>query len=73
MMRLIRAVENTSGGWRKKDIKKVWTAHVCSVLNYTAGGWQPWISNSLVEKLKRVQNRGLILITGQSMSFPAKH
>ena len=40
--------------------------------NYAAGGWQPWISNSLVEKLERVQNRGLRLITGQSMSSPCE-
>ena len=71
-MSLIRAVTNTSSGWRKKDLKKVWTAHVRSVLNYAAGGWQLWISNSLVEKLERVQNRGLRLITGQSMSSPCE-
>ena len=66
-MSLIRAVANTSWRWRKKGLKKVLTAHVRSVLNYDAGGWQPWISNSLVDKLNRVQNRGLGLISGQSM------
>ena len=29
---------NTSWGWRKKNVNKVWTAHVRSVLNYAAGG-----------------------------------
>ena len=37
-MSFIRAVANTSRGWRKKDQKKVWTAHVRSVLNYAAAG-----------------------------------
>ena len=31
------AVENTSWGCRKKDLKNVWTAHVRKVLNYNAG------------------------------------
>ena len=35
---LIKVMANTSWGWYKKDLKKVWTAHV---LNYVAGGWQP--------------------------------
>ena len=33
------------------------TTHIRSVLNYVGGGWQLWISNRIVEKLERVQNR----------------
>ena len=53
--------------------EKVWTLHVHSVLNYAGGGWQPWISNNSVEKLERTQNRGLRLITDQSMSSPCEY
>ena len=58
-MSIIKAVANTSWGWRKKDLKKVWTSDIRSV---AAGGWQPLISRELVEKLTRVQHKGLRLI-----------
>ena len=48
------------------------SAHVRSVLNYPPGGWQPWINNGLGENLERLQNRGLRLIAGQSMSYPCE-
>ena len=67
-MSFIRAVANISWGWRKKDLKKVWTAHVTSILNYAAGRWKPCYSNSFVEKLERVQNMEVRMITGQSTS-----
>ena len=56
---LIRAMANTSWGWCKKDLKKVWTAHVRSVINYAAGGWQPGISNNFVEKLNECRTGDL--------------
>ena len=54
-MSLISAVTNTSWGWRRKDLKKIWTAHVRSVLNYIDDGWQPWINNNLIQKLESTE------------------
>ena len=36
-MSLIKKAASTSWGWRKKDLKKVWTAHIRNVLNLAAG------------------------------------
>ena len=38
-MSLIRAVANTNWGWRIKDLKKIWTVHVRSILNSVVSWW----------------------------------
>ena len=58
-MSLIRAVANTSWGLHKKNLKKIWTAHFRSVLNYAAGGWQLWAGNSFVKKLSECRTGDL--------------
>ena len=41
---------------------------VCSKLDYTTPTWQPWLSNTNLSCLDRLQNRSLRLITGQLIS-----
>ena len=43
-------------------------ALVCSKLNYAAPAWQPWLSETNLTNLDRLQNRSLRLITGQLVS-----
>ena len=43
---------------------------VCSKLDYTAPAWQPWLSDTNLSCLDRLQNRSLRLITGQLVSTP---
>ena len=43
---------------------------VCSKLDYAAPAWQPWLSDTNLSCLDRLQNRSLRLITGQLVSTP---
>ena len=45
-------------------------ALVRSKLDYTAPAWQPWLSETNLTKLDRLQNRSLWLITDQLVSTP---
>ena len=41
-----------------------------SNLDYAAAPWQPWLSNTNLSNLDRLQNRSLRLIAGQLVSTP---
>ena len=71
-LRILGAVGNTSWGWKKHDLKRVYQSHILSVIHYAGGGWQPWLSNTNILKLETAQNRALRLITGQGMSSPVE-
>ena len=45
-------------------------ALVRSKLNYAAPAWQPWLSDTNLSNLGRIQNHSLRLITGQLVSTP---
>ena len=45
-------------------------ALIRSKLNYAAPAWQPWLSETNLNNLDRLQNRSLRLITGQLVSTP---
>ena len=45
-------------------------ALVCSKLDYAAPAWQPWLSDTNLFCLDRLQNRSLRFITGQHVSTP---
>jgi ribonuclease HI len=69
-MKLLSAVSHSEWGWRKSDLRKVYLAHVQSVLNFASSGWQPWLSNTRIKQLEVVQNKCLRLITTQAKSSP---
>ena len=49
---------------------KIYKAHVDSVVNYAGFAWQPTTSKTHVDRLSRLQNRAIRLITGQYKSSP---
>ena len=48
----------------------VFHALVRSKLDYAAPAWQPWLSDTNLSNLGRLQNHSLRLITGQLVSTP---
>ena len=69
-IRIIRANAHTSWGWCRSTPKMAFHALVCSKLDYAAPAWQPWLSETNLTNLDRLQNRSLRLITGQLVSTP---
>ena len=61
---------HTSWGLRRSTLKMAFQALVRSKLDYTAPAWQPWLSETNLTKLDRLQNRSLWLITDQLVSTP---
>ena len=68
--RILAALSNTTWGWRKNSLLKVYNTHIRSVLDYSASAWQPWISDTNRKALDTLQNKALRLITGQYRSTP---
>ena len=69
-IRIIRATAHTSWGWCRTTLKMAFHALVRSKLDYAAPAWQPWLSETNLSNLDRLQNRSLRLITGQLVSTP---
>ena len=69
-MRMLSALAHSDWGWRKQDLRRIYLAHVRSILNFASSSWQPWLSNTQVNKLEVVQNKYLRIITGQTRSSP---
>ena len=57
-------------GWRKKHLRQVYITTQRTVLDYAAPAWQPWLSNTSMNKLETAQNAALRLVTGQYRSTP---
>ena len=68
--RILAALSNTTWGWRKNSLLKVYNTHIRSILDYSASAWQPWISDTNRKALDTLQNKALRLITGQYRSTP---
>ena len=69
-LRLIAMVSNTTWGWKREDLKKLYSSLARGKLDYAAEGWQPWLSDSNICALDRIQNKAIRLITGQMKSSP---
>ena len=63
--KLLGCLASRSWGWHKQNLKGVYLAAQRSIMDYAAGGWQPWLSNTQIGKLEVTQNKCLRLITGQ--------
>ena len=68
----IRATAHTSWGWRRCTLKMAFHALVRSKPDYAAPSWQPWLSETNLTNLDRLQNCSLPLITGQLVSTSLK-
>ncbi len=71
-MGMLRAVANSTWGWRKQDLRKIYLAHFQSVLHFASSSWQPWLSKTLINRLEATQNRCLRVITTQASSSPVE-
>ena len=69
---ILRAVANSTWGWRKEDLRRIYLSHVHSVINYAGSGWQPWISNTNINNLETAQNKCLRIISTQALSAPVE-
>ena len=56
---IIRATAHTSWGWCGSTLKMAFQALVHSKLDYAAPAWQPWLSETNLSNLDRLQNRSL--------------
>ena len=68
--RIISATAHTSWCWRCSTLKMAFHTLVCSKLDDAAPAWQPWLSDTNLSNLERLQNPSLWLITGQLVSTP---
>ena len=59
----IRVVGGTTCVWQKQDLRTVYIATQCSVAEYAAVAWTPWLSSSNIEKLERTQLQAARVIT----------
>ena len=64
-MRMLAALSNTTWGWSKHDLLKVYNASIKSRFDYAGAAWQPWLSSSNRDTIERSQNRALRIVTGQ--------
>lgn len=69
-LRMLAAVSNSDWGWKKFDLKKIFTAHVRSIFEYSGSAWQTWLSDSQILRLERAQRQALRTITRQSKTSP---
>ena len=52
---LLCVVGGTTWGWQKQDLRTIYIATQCSVAEYAAAAWTPWLSSTNIEKLERTQ------------------
>ena len=67
---MMNAVSHSTWGWPKDSLRPIYHAFIGSQLNYAGAGWQPYICETNVRKLERLQNRAMRAITGQLISTP---
>jgi len=68
--KILACLSSKSWGWKKNNMKRVYTSMQRSVLDYAAPAWQPWLSDTKKNKLEVAQNKALRLVTGQYASTP---
>ena len=71
-MRMLGAVAHSKWGWRKVDLRKIYTSHIQSVITFASSAWQPWLSSTRIKELESTQNKCLRLITSQYRSSPVE-
>ena len=70
--RILACLASKEWGWRKKHLRQVYITTQRTVLDYAAPAWQPWLSNTSMNKLETAQNAALRLVTGQYRSTPVE-
>ena len=71
-LRIVSKLAYSNWGSDKFQLLRIFQAVVCSRMGYSASAWQPWISETQMNKLETIQNKGLRAITGQTRSTPVE-
>jgi len=69
---MLASLAGKQWGWRKENLRRVYLTTQRCVLDYAAAAWQPWLSDSQMQKLERAQNKALRIVTGQYNSTPTE-
>ena len=69
-LKMIGAVANTEGSWKKEYLIRIFTAFVNSAAEYGGFAGMPSAAKSHIERLEKAQNKALRLVTGQYMETP---
>lgn len=67
---MLRAVANSTWGWRKNDLRKVFLSHIHSIMNFAGISWQSWLSGAQIKRLQVAQNPCLRIITTTAAGAP---
>jgi ribonuclease HI len=70
--RILSSLSTKIWGWKKKKLAQVYHTMQKSVLDYAAPGWQPYLSETQMNKLEVAQNSALRIISGQYKSTPVE-
>ena len=69
-LKMLAAISNSEWGWRKQILRRCYLAHFRSMFDYAGSSWLPWISDSNIQKLDRLQNQALRMICRQAKTSP---
>ena len=69
-LKMLAAISNSEWGWRKQILRRCYLAHFRSMFDYAGCSWLPWISDSNIQKIDRLQNQALRMICRQAKSSP---
>ena len=62
---MLSCLSSKTWGWRKHSLTNIFLATQRSIMDYSAAGWQPWLSATQMDKLEVAQNKCLRIISGQ--------
>ena len=66
------AKKKVTWGWQRQGVRTVYIATQCSVPEYAAAAWTPWLSSSNIEKLERTLLQAAGAITHHVRSTPTE-
>ena len=69
-LKMLAAISNSDWGWRKQVLRRCYLAHFRSMFDYAGSSWLPWISETNIQRLDRLQNQALRMISRQAKSSP---
>ena len=67
-LKILAKLSYSDWGCNKSDLFRIYQAVVRSKMDYAGPAWQPWLSETQMDKLEVVQNKALRLVTGQTKS-----
>ena len=68
--KMMYALSGSDWGWCKKDLRMLYLTFSRSKMMYAPSAWQPWLSESQIDRLEVAQNKACRIITGQYCGTP---